>query len=177
MIRFSARIFVNGNWKRTIIMIILKPNILFRWMQYHSLHTYYAKYLLNVSILLSSIVPPTIPPFASKPEPPKPRPINIFLWPVLPMDKRPSEWKSLVSHLQKAHAFHRLNHSTRWNSMLMKIITYVTLPITLPIFICTFNRLKFTVNKTKVCHAVLLDSLCCLRESSASDLRFLNSTK
>jgi hypothetical protein len=58
-------------------------------------------YSLNVSILLSSIAPPTIPPLASKLDPPSPTPIYMFLCPVLPIDRRPSDLKSLVSHLCK----------------------------------------------------------------------------
>lgn len=47
------------------------------------------------------MVPPTMPPFASKLDPPKPTPMNIFLWPVLPIDRRPSDLKSLVNQLQE----------------------------------------------------------------------------
>lgn len=62
----------------------------------------WVRYSLNVSILLSSMVPPTMPPFASRLEPPSPKPMNMFLCPVLPIDSRPSDLKFLVSHLQHA---------------------------------------------------------------------------
>lgn len=47
------------------------------------------------------MVPPTMPPFASRPEPPKLRPMYMFLWPVLPMDSLPFALKSLVVQLGK----------------------------------------------------------------------------
>lgn len=47
------------------------------------------------------MVPPTMPPFASRPEPPKLRPMYMFLWPVLPMDNLPFALKSLVVQLGK----------------------------------------------------------------------------
>lgn len=63
---------------------------------------------LNVSILLSSMVPPTMPPLASRLEPPSPKPMNMFLCPVLPMDSRPSDLKFLVSHLKTVQFIEQL---------------------------------------------------------------------
>lgn len=56
-------------------------------------------HLLYVSIFAISILPPTIPPFASKPEPPRPRAIYKFLRPVEPILSLPSLRKSFVNHL------------------------------------------------------------------------------
>lgn len=65
-------------------------------------------------------------------------PMYRFLCPVLPIDSLPSDLKSLVIQL--------------------------TLPITLPIFICTFKRVKFTANSTNVSHAdslsLISDDIC-----------------
>ena len=79
------------------------------------------KYMLMFE---SSIIPPTMPFLASKFDPPKPSPMYMSLWPLLPMDRRPLDWKPLV--------------------------VQTTLPITLPIFMWTFSLVKFAANRTSV---------------------------
>lgn len=66
------------------------------------------EYLLYVSILLNSMMPPTIPPFASKLEPPNPTPMYKFLCPVLPIDSLPSDRSKVLCH--PSNVAHDITH-------------------------------------------------------------------
>ncbi len=49
------------------------------------------------------MLPPTIPPLASSFDPLNPPVIFIFLYPVLSIDKRPWDFRSVVAQLQYNH--------------------------------------------------------------------------
>lgn len=73
------------------------------------------------------MAPPTMPPRASSEEPASATLTSMLRWPVLPMLSRPQQLKSRLCQL--------------------------TLPITLPMFMCTFSLVKLTANSTSVSQA------------------------